>query len=66
MRAKTKSLPDPIQRFFSVQEYKYYLRDVYKFTVPAVKKKMAGTRKKKLKNVFLLLGLDFARMPTYI
>ncbi len=38
-RANTMSLPDPVQRFFSVQECKYGLRNVCKFTVPKAKKK---------------------------
>lgn len=38
-RAKTKSLPDCVQRFFSIQECKYDLRDVCKFTVQKAKKR---------------------------
>lgn len=39
-RAKSKTLPDSIQRFFSIQESPYNLRGVYKFTVQKAKKGM--------------------------
>ncbi len=39
-RAKTKSLPDNIQKFFSIKECKYNFRGVVKFTVQKAKKEI--------------------------
>ncbi len=41
-KAKSVSLPDPIEKFFSVQESKYELRCVCKFTVQKAEKGVEG------------------------
>ncbi len=58
-RAKTKSLPGSVQRFYLVHECKYGLIIVCKFIVPKAKK---GIKRRCIS----VVGVNFGKMPTLI